>query len=281
MQLARRDLGLSERRACGLVGIGRSTHRYVPRRPEPDELRARLRALAEQWMRYGYRRLHRWLQREGWAVNHKRVYRLYRLEGLALRRRTRKRTAALRGQPPAAPARANVRWSMDFLTDALSDGRRFRVLVVLDDGTRECLETETDTSLPGARVVEVLDRLVAERGAPEVIVIDNGPEFAGQILDQWAYRQGLKLHFIAPGKPAQNGYVESFIGKLRDECLNGHWFTTLTNAQQIVEAWRDEYNRVRPHSALGYATPEEFARLLKEVISRTQPELQPHAAVSE
>lgn len=165
---------------------------------------------------------------------------------------------------------------MDFMTDALRDGRRFRLLIVLDERTRECLVIEIDTSLPGARVITVLERLVAERGAPEVVVIDNGPEFAGRALDQWAYQRGIKLHFIAPGKPAQNAYVESFNGKLRDECLNAHWFGTLADARLTVETWRKEYNQVRPHSALGRATPDEFAR--QEVMLREL--LEPRAAVS-
>jgi putative transposase len=263
------EFGLSERRACGLMGLGRSTYRSVPRRVDHALLRERLRALADRWARYGYRRLHLWLRREGWLVNHKRVYRLYRLDGLALRRRTRKRAAGLRVPPQPAPTRPNERWSMDFMTDALCSGRRFRLLVVLDDRTRECLAIEVDTSLPGERVVAVLERLVAERGTPAVIVIDNGPEFAGKTLDQWAYRRGIKLHFIAPGKPAQNAYIESFNGKFRDECLNAHWFAGLADARQVIAAWRQEYNQVRPHSALRDATPEEFARqeaMLRELL---------------
>jgi putative transposase len=208
------------------------------------------------------------------AVNHKRVYRLYRLQGLALRRRTRKRAAGLRVRPLAVPSRRNQRWSMDFLSDALASGRRFRVLIVLDDGIRKALALEVDTSLPGRRVAQVLDQLLAEYGKPELIVVDHGPEFAGRLLDQWAYEHGIKLHFIEPGKPVQNAYVESFAGKLRDECLNGHWFTTLADAQQIIEAWRHEYNEIRPHSALGDLPPEEFARLV------AQTELAPQAAVT-
>ncbi len=276
MQFVRQTFSLSERRACGLLGMHRSTYRYAARQPAAADLRGRLRALAERWARYGYRRLHLWLRREGWRVNHKRVYRLYRLEGLGLRRKRRKRAAGLRVTPLVPPTRANERWSMDFMTDALSRGRRFRLLIVLDERTRECLVIELDTSLPGARVVQALDRLIAEREQPEVLVIDHGPEFAGKALDQWAYQRGIRLHFIAPGKPTQNAYVESFNGKFRDECLNMHWFRDLADARRAIEAWRREYNEVRPHSSLGQATPEEFAR--QEVMLRTL--LEPQGAVT-
>lgn len=229
-----------------------------------SDLLSRLRALAERWPRYGYRRLHLELRREGIVVNHKRVYRLYRLQGLALRRRRRKRAAGLRVLPLAVPNRRNQRWSMDFISDALASGRRFRVLSVLDDGIRKALALEVDSSLPGRRVAQVLERLIAKHGKPQLIVVDNGPEFAGRLLDQWAYEHGIKLHFIEPGKPVQNAYVESFAGKLRDECLNGHWFTTVADAQQTIEAWRREYNEIRPHSALGGRPPEEFARSIEQ-----------------
>jgi putative transposase len=165
---------------------------------------------------------------------------------------------------------------MDFVTDALGTGRSFRVLTIVDDRTRECLALEADTSLPGSRVVEILDRLVSERSRPTVLVSDNGPEFTGRAVDQWAYLHGVRLHFIAPGKPVQNAYVESFNGKLRDECLNGHWFVSLRDARQTLAEWQMTYNRVRPHSALGYVSPEEFARA--EV--RRVEELEPQEAVS-
>ena len=192
-------------------------------------------------------------------MNHKRLYRLYREEGLAVRRRKGRRRAGCVRVPLGTPARANQGWSMDFLTDALAGGRRFRLLTVVDDYTREALAIEVDTSLPGERVRRVLEKLVQSRGRPEWIVADNGPEFTGQVLDQWAYERGVQLQFITPGKPSENGYVESFNGKLRDECLNEHWFGRLAEALEVVEAWRIDYNRARPHSALGYRTPEEFA----------------------
>ena len=237
----------------------RSVARYHPHSVEPRELRKRLTALAAERRRFGYRRLWVLLRREGFAVNHKRVYRLYREEGLSVRRRKRKRMAGVARVPRFAAERANQRWSMDFVSDALGNGRRIRVLTVIDDFTRECLATEVDTSLPGLRVARVLDRLALERGLPESITVDNGPEFTRKTQDAWAYAHEVHLHFIDPGKPVQNAYIESFNGRLRDECLNEHWFMSLPAARSIVEAWRDDSNTVRPHSALGNRTPEEFA----------------------
>ena len=248
----------SERRACELVGTVRSTYRYVAsveRQEAERELRERLRELAAERRRFGYRRLLILLGREGWRVNHKRVYRLYRAEGLAVRRRKRKRIGTVERQPLLLPTRPNERWSMDFVADALNDGRRFRSLNIVDDYNRRCLATEVDTSLPGGRVVRVLERLRELEGLPETIVMDNGPEFAGQTLDAWAYLRGVKLRFIEPGKPIQNAFIESFNGKFRDECLNEHWFVSLADAQRLIEAWRVDYNTVRPHSALDDQTP--------------------------
>lgn len=253
------SFALSERRACGLVGVNRASVRYRQRRAGDAVLRQRLRELAEERRRFGYRRLHVLLRREGWVVNHKRVYRLYREEGLAVRRRKRKSRAAFWRQPLPAPSRPNQGWSMDFLQDALAKGRRIRLLTVEDNYTREALAVEVDHSLPGRRVVRVLEQLRQQGRKPEWIVCDNGPEFAGRALDQWAYQHGLRLEFITPGKPSENGYQESFHGKLRDECWNEHWFTSLAEMRETVEAWRVDYNTVRPHSSLGYQTPEEFA----------------------
>jgi putative transposase len=252
---------LSERRACALVGLGRSTCRYQPRRQGCPALRERLRTLAGERRRFGYRRLHILLRREGFAVNLKRIYRLYTQEGLTVRRRRRRRRVP-RGVPRlAAPSRINQRWSLDFVLDVLDDGRRFRILTVVDDFTRTCLAIEVDTSLGGRRVVEVLQRLVDVRGKPTMLVTDNGPEFISRVLDAWAYRHGIELHFIEPGKPNQNAYVESFNGRLRDECLNEHWFMSLGQARHTIETWRLDYNAVRPHSALGDMPPEEFEQL--------------------
>jgi putative transposase len=250
--------GLSERRACRLVGIGRSTLRYRGRRGGEEQLRRRLRELAAERPRFGYRRLHALLRREGVVVNHKRVERLYREEGLSVRRRKRKRVARDGRGRAALPGRPNQQWGIDFVSDALAWGRRIRLFTVVDVFTREALAIEVDTSLPGERVVRVLERLAAERGAPGEIVLDNGPELAGKALDQWAYERGVWLRFIEPGKPVQNAFVESFHGRLRDECLDRHWFLGLADARRTVEAWRQDYNRVRPHSALGYRAPEEF-----------------------
>lgn len=258
---AQEQLGLSQRRACQLVGSVRATIRYQ-RRSRGDEaiVRMRLRELAAQRPRFGYRRLHVLLRREGIVVNHKRGERLYREEGLAVRRRARKSlTPILRGRP-AQPERANEQWALDFLQDALASGRRLRVLSVIDVFTREALALEVDTSLPGRRVVRVLDRLLEERVRPAQLVLDNGPELISGVLEQWAHDHAVTLHFIDPGKPSQNAHGESFHGRLRDECLNEHWFLGLSDARRIVEDWRQDYNQQRPHSALGYQTPVEFAQ---------------------
>lgn len=258
---ARSVAGLSERRACRYLGFARSTVRYCGRRPSQARLRQRLTELAGERTRWGYRRLHVLLAREGWTVNHKRIYRLYRAEGLAVRRKGRRRRSAVR-RPIPSPARRNERWSMDLVSDALATGRRFRALTLVDDFSRECPAIEVDTSLPGARVVAVLERLAAIRGLPERIVIDNGPEFTSRALDAWAYGRGVELAFIEPGKPVQNAFVESFNGSFRDECLNQHWFTSLADARRTIEHWRQDYNRVRPHSSLNNLTPMEFVESL-------------------
>lgn len=257
---AQEQLGLSQRRACRLVGGARSTVRYHSRgRGADNALRTRLRELAAQRPRFGYRRLHVLLRREGIIVNHKRVERLYRAEGLAVRQRTRRsRSRIQRGRPPA-PQRANEQWALDFLHDALASGRTIRLLSVIDVFTREALALEVDTSLPGSRVVRTLDRLRRERPLPTQLVLDNGPELISHALAQWAQQHAVTLHFIDPGKPVQNAFCESFHGRLRDECLNEQWFLGLADARQLVEAWRQDYNQERPHSALGYQTPAAFA----------------------
>jgi len=200
------------------------------------------------------------LVREGWKVNHKRIRRMYREEGLAVRRKRRKRIAQTARQPKLVPEGANERWSMDFMSDSLATGRSFRTLNIVDDYTRECVAIEVDTSLSGERVTRVLDEVMARRGLPRALVTDNGPEFAGRALDAWAYQRGVRLDFIRPGKPIENCFVESFNGKFRDECLNQHWPVSLSEARRIIEAWRLDYNRVRPHSSLDNMPPEEFAQ---------------------
>jgi putative transposase len=248
---------VSERRACRLVGMHRSTLRYRAQPKDDDGLRTRLRELAAERPRFGYRRLHVLLRREGQRVNHKRIHRLYRAEGLAVRRRGRKRVATGRGVVPMVGSHPNDCWCLDFVSDALASGRRIRVLAVLDTCTREALTIEVDLSLPATRVVSVLDQLVREREIPKTIVLDNGPELTSRVLDQWAYKHGIQLQFIDPGKPIQNAFIESFNSRFRDEGLNVHWFTSLADAQLLIEAWRLDYNHCRPHSALDYQTPEE------------------------
>lgn len=260
---AAREKGVSERRACSLVGISRLTYRYRGRDKGDGPIRERMRALAHRWLRFGYRRLGVMLERENMAANHKRIYRLYTEEGLKVRRKRKKLRSQVRTAPMLVPSRVNERWSMDFMSDCLATGRRFRTLNIVDDLTRECPAIEVDTSLPGARVVRLLDKLAILRGLPDTIVIDNGSEFTGRALDAWANKHGVKLHFIDPGKPVQNAYIESFNGKFRDECLDLHWFTDLADAKEKIESWRVEYNRIRPHSSLGGATPEAFAERLK------------------
>jgi putative transposase len=255
--MTERSLGVT--RACGLVGISRSLYRYRSRRPDSAPLRTRIEEIAAVKRRYGYRRVYLRLRREGWAVNRKRVYRLYRDAGLAVRRRKRKRIGALARRPLPKPTRANVSWSMDFVADGLIGGRRLRCLTIVDDCTRECLAIEVDTSITGLRVQAVLDRLADTRGLPNSITVDNGPEFDGQVLDKWAYRRAVQLAFIRPGKPNENAYIESFNGKFRDECLNEHWFLSLAHARSVIGAWCIEYNTERPHSSLGNRTPQEFA----------------------
>jgi putative transposase len=257
----RESLGLSLRKACLLVNLSTFVYRYQPKPDNDDVLRHRLRELAEQRKRFGSPRLHILLKREGLVVNHKRTERLYREEGLALRKKKRRKGAAGSRVILPSPQRTNERWSMDFVTDSIVTGRRFRALTIVDDYTRECPAIEVDTSLGGRRVVAVLERLAETRGLPEVITIDNGPEFAGRALDEWAYRKGVKLNFIRPGKPIENAIAESFNGRFRDECLNTNWFIDLRHARSVIEEWRRDYNEVRPHSSLKGATPKEYAEI--------------------
>jgi putative transposase len=267
---AQERFGLSQRRACRLVGAARSSVRYRCRGSDSDAaLRDRLRTLAGERPRFGYRRLHVLLRREGLVVNHKRVARLYRAEGLAVRCRTRKSRARIRRGRPPAPHCANEQWALDFLEDALASGRKIRLLSIIDVFTREALVLEVDTSLPGRAVVRALDRLGAQRPLPAQLVLDNGPELISRVLEQWAHDHAVALHFIDPGKPIQNAHCESFHGRVRDECLNEHWFLSLGDARRIVETWRQDYNQARPHSALAYRTPEEFAR--EAIMAATSP----------
>jgi putative transposase len=245
-----------------VIGLSTATWRYQ-RKTNATNLAVleRLQAHAAVRARFGYRRLHILLEREGLVVNHKRVHRIYRAAGLQVRRRRRKRLTRTERIPLPVPSRRLERWSMDFTIDTLADGRGFRTLNIVDDFTRECVAIEVDRSLPGLRVARVLDRLQATIGLPQSIVVDNGPEFAGRTLDAWAYTRGVTLCFIRPGKPVENAYIESFNGKFRDECLNEHWFVSVADAKAMIETWRVDYNTVRPHSSLADRTPDQFAKI--------------------
>jgi putative transposase len=252
--------GLSQRHACRLVGLDRSRLRYQRKRTDDTAVRQRLRDLAAERRRFGYRRLGWMLAREGHAMNHKKLYRLYREEQLMVRRRRGRKRALGTRAPMTMPDAINQRWSLDFVADALSDGRRFRILCIVDDFSRECLATVVDTSLGGVRVVRELERLATERALPQIVVSDNGTELTSGAVLRWATGR-LRWHYIEPGKPVQNAFVESFNSKLRDECLNEHVFLTLAEARRTIEAWRLDYNHCRPHSSLGALTPTEFAAL--------------------
>jgi putative transposase len=261
---------ISQRRACSAMGFGRSSHRYRSRRDPQVALRLRLKDLAAVRVRYGYRRLHVLLRREGWAVNHKRVHRLYTEEGLSIRTKLprRKRAWRYRQGRPGAEA-ANEIWAMDFMSDPaanpfrdfgeLFDGRPMRILTVVDIHTREGLSTAPRANFRAAQVVEALDQLVRARGKPKSLRVDNGPEFAGRLLDHWAYLNKVEIDFSRPGKPTDNAFIEAFNARLRAECLNASWFLSLTDARERIEEWRCHYNEERPHSALGNLTPRDFA----------------------
>jgi putative transposase len=253
---------MSQRRACRVLGTDRSSVRYLATRSDDGELRERLKALAQERRRFGYRRLHVLLRREGHAVNRKRVQRLYREERLTVRRRGGRKRAMGTRRPIETPLLPNQRWSLDFVSDQLTDGRRFRILAVVDDCTRECLALVADTSLSGRRVARELDHLVRLRGQPATIVSDNGTEYTSNAILSWADETGVGWHYIAPGKPQQNGLVESFNGRLRDELLNETLFRSLPHARAVLEAWRRDYNEERPHSKLGWLTPRAYASAL-------------------
>jgi putative transposase len=249
---------VSERRACAVLGVDRTSFRYRSRRPADAAVRARLRELAAVRRRFGYRRLLVLMRREGLTMNHKKFRRLYREERLQVRRRTGRKRALGTRAPMAIPQEPNQRWSLDFLSDAFVDGRRFRILAVVDDFSRECLALVADTSLPGLRVVRELEAIVARRGRPAMCVSDNGTELTGMAVLRWCQEIRIEWHYIAPGKPTQNAFIESFNGRLRDELLNETLFTSLTQARAVLAAWKDDYNNVRPHSSLGDLTPSEF-----------------------
>ena len=244
------------------MGLQRATWQYHSRRPPDTELRNRLRELAAKLPRFGYKRLCRRLRRQGLRVNHKKIYRIYREEGLMVRKRARKRLVR-RGERIPAPTRPNERWSMDFVSDQLSNGQRFRTFNLVDDFTRECLAILVARSIPGWLVTRVLHEVVLERGCPKAIVCDNGPEFIGRAYEIWTEEHDVHPEFIEPGKPVQNCHIESFNGRFRDECLNEHWFTSMDDARRIIAEWREDYNEVREHGSLGGLPPAEFRRAVE------------------
>jgi putative transposase len=252
---------VSERRACSALGADRTSVRYRSSRPNDALVRARLRELAAIRRRFGYRRLHILLRREGIAMNHKKLRRLYREERLQVRRRSGRKRALGTRAPIAIPQGANQRWSLDFLSDGLADGRRFRILAIVDDFTRECLALVADTSLSGLRVVRELDALIIARGRPAMIVSDNGTELTSTAVLRWSQERQVEWHYIAPGKPQQNAFIESFNGRLRDELLNETLFGSLSHAREALAIWRNDYNTVRPHSALDNLPPAAYAEI--------------------
>jgi putative transposase len=250
---------MSERRACRMIGCVRMTVRYRSRRPDDTDLRQRLRALAHERRRFGYRRLHVLLRREGFNVNHKRLFRIYREERLMVRRRGGRKRALGTRAPMLVPQWPNDRWSLDFVADQLIDGRRMRILIVVDDCTRECLGLLADTSISGIRVARELDRLLLQYGKPKTIVSDNGTELTSNAILQWTDSHKVDWHYIAPGKPMQNAFAESFIGRLRDELLNETLFRSLDHTRAVLDTWRADYNHQRPHSRLGWLCPAIYA----------------------
>lgn len=260
--------GLSRRRACRLIGQCRSNEYYESRKDRREDLRSRMRDIATTRVRYGYRRIHVLLKREGWALGRSQAYRLYCEEQLQLRSKLPKRRKMVvqRGQRSAASA-SNDAWTMDFVADQLSNGNRFRILTVVDVFTREALAVTPGQRLRAENVIEVLNRLVIQRGAPRRVFVDNGSEFTGRLMDMWAYHHQVRLDFSRPGKPTDNCFVETFNGSLRDECLNTHWFDSIGQARAILEAWRVDYNESRPHSALKELTPAEFIRKINNLDS--------------
>jgi len=247
---------LSQRRACRLIGCNRKSARHVFKRSDDAALRAALKRLAEKKPAWGYRLLHGALRLEGWKANHKKLHRLYREEKLALRKKGKKRLKCEKRGAVEEVTRPGQRWTMDFVHDTLADGRSFRTLNLTDTFTRQCLGQEVDTSLSGKRVVRLLDRAMEKYGKPQEIQMDNGTEFRSKALDLWAYENTVKLVFIEPGKPTQNGHIESFNGRFRAECLDQEWFGSLSQAREMIEAWRIGYNTQRPHSSLGYLPPD-------------------------
>jgi putative transposase len=250
---------ISERSACRLSDISRTAFRYIPKKKADKALRERLKALATEYPRYGYLMLHGLLKSEGLVQNKKQTYRIYTEEGLQVRTKKRKKIQRPR-LPIEVPSKPNQRWSMDFVSDQLSNGRRFRTLNVVDDYSREMVGQLVSVSISGRQVARFLSQLIETRKQPHSIVCDNGTEFTSKAMFFWSKESGVKLSFIQPGKPAQNAFVESLNGKFRNECLNQHWFRTMEEARYEIDKWREHYNHVRPHSSLNYLSPVEFAK---------------------
>jgi putative transposase len=253
---------ISHRRAAGLLQLQRSVYYYRSHAKDTTALRMRLRELAASRPRYGYRRLHILLQREGWVLNHKKVYRLYHAENLMVRTRKKKRRASQLRLLPPLPTHENQRWSIDFVADQLAAGRRFRIFTMIDIFSRRSPAIQVEFSLPATAVTKALDRAISIKGQPEVITLDNGTEFTSKHFDAWAFGRDIRLDFIAPGRPMENAFIESFNDKLRNECLNLHWFQSLEEARQIINDWRKEYNKTRPHSSLGNLAPDAYVAQL-------------------
>jgi len=256
---------VSQRRACEVLEADRSTVRYRSKRVDDTEEREAIKRVAKERRRFGYRRINIMLQREGIYMNHKKLRRIYAEEKLQVRRRGGRKRALGTRRPMEVPNGANQRWSLDFVSDAFTDCRRFRILTVVDDFTKECVALVGDTSISGFRVTRELDQAIELRGLPKTIVSDNGTEFTSMAILNWVQENGIDWHYIQPGKPTQNAFIESFNGKLRDECLNETLFTTLTEAKQELENWKEDYNHNRPHSSIGYLTPNEFAQQIKKI----------------
>lgn len=256
--------GLSERRSLRVIGMSASALRYQPRPDRNGALRARIIALAQRHRRYGAAMIYLKLRQAGELVNHKRIERLYTLEKLQVRRRRRKKIPVSERQPLIRPGAANEVWSVDFVFDRIASGRTLKCLVIVDDATHEAITVTVEHCMGGNQLTRILDGICAQRGRPTVIRSDNGKEFTGRAMLTWSIRNGVALRLIEPGKPNQNAYVESFNGRLRDECLNEHWFTSLSHARSVIEAWRREYNEERPKRVLGGLTPAEYARRLNE-----------------
>ena len=253
---------VSERKACRAIRFPRVTHRYSSTRDTQAFLKMRIKEIASVRIRYGYRRIYILLRREGWQINHKRVYRIYREEGLNLKNKSKRKTISqARAPSPKTASKRNECWAMDFVSDQLYNGKKFRSLTLIDTYTRECLAIYPEQSIKGEQVATVLESLKTKRGLPERIKVDNGPEFISRALDTWAYINHVHLDYSRPGTPTDNAHIESFNGSYRDECLNVNWFMSLEDARDKIERWRTDYNEYRPHSGLTHLTPEEFARV--------------------